>query len=103
MSKHHPRTAQLRADQCEEAGGVLARAFHDYPLMVHTMPDPVERRRQLLLEQTWNVRHGRMFGHVVGIGVPLLGVAIVYAPGDDHFSDDKKRQSGYDDLAAALG
>jgi GNAT superfamily N-acetyltransferase len=103
MSEQSLLVGRLREDQCEQAGGVLARAFHDYPLMVYTMPDPAERRRQLLLEQTWNVRHGHMFGHVLGIGDPLLGVAIAYPPGDDHFSDEKKRQSGHDDLAAALG
>jgi GNAT superfamily N-acetyltransferase len=103
MSEQSSRIWRLREDQCEQAGGVLARAFHDYPLMVHSLPEPVERMRQLLLEQTWNVRHGRMFGHVLGIGDPLRGVAIAYPPGDDHFSDDKKRQSGHADLAAALG
>jgi GNAT superfamily N-acetyltransferase len=103
MAEQPERVVQLRAERCEQAGCVLARAFHDYPLMVYSMPDPVKRRRQLLLEQTWNVRHGRMFGHVAGIGDPLLGVAIVYPPGDNHFSEEKKRQSGYDALVAALG
>src|SRR4051794_13284285 len=93
----------LRAEQLEQAGSLIARAFHAYPLMVHTFPDPAERARRLPAHQTWIVQHGHLFGITLGLGESLLGVAVLFPPDDDLFSEARKTASGFYRLAASVG
>jgi GNAT superfamily N-acetyltransferase len=103
MTTRPMRVAPLREDQIEQAAGVVARAFQEYPLMISALPDPDERARLLLPNQICNVRHGYLYGDVSGIGEPLTGVLVVYPPGDDLFSEERKIQSGYYQAAKAFG
>lgn len=77
------RVIPLRADQCREAGEVLARAFADDPLTNYTIPDPFRRQRVL----AW--AHARWAAYLQPIGAlftteNLEGIAGWFPPDFNH-------------------
>src|SRR5687767_2507813 len=103
MAAHAIDITTIREDQLEAAGQLVARAFQHYPLMTYTFPDPQERAQILPVYLTWNVRHGSLFGTTYGIGEPFAGVAILFPPGEDVWTEGRMRQSGFDQLGAVIG
>src|SRR5687767_14537754 len=68
----------MREDQLEQAIAVMERAFFDDPLFVAGYPDPAERGCVVPLVAEWNFRHGLLFGEILAVGNPPVGVTIAY-------------------------
>jgi len=62
------------------AGAVLARAFHDDPLMTYAIPDPAERARLLPDVYARMIRFGHLAGEVHATAGTLEGVAVWMPP-----------------------
>jgi GNAT superfamily N-acetyltransferase len=75
--------ARLTRGQLDQAALVLARAFHDYPLMTFLFPD--DGRRQRALREVWRsaVRYTLLYGEVWA-APGLTGVACWLPPGQTH-------------------
>jgi ribosomal protein S18 acetylase RimI-like enzyme len=58
------------------AGEMLARAFQDYPLMVHFIPDGAKRSRKLPAIFRAQIKHGLKYGEVYATSARMEGVAI---------------------------
>ena len=72
----------LRLDKShiKPATGVLARAFHDYPLFVYLIPDGSERKNKLHYILESFVRYGVFYGEVYATSPNLEGVAVWWPP-----------------------
>jgi ribosomal protein S18 acetylase RimI-like enzyme len=67
----------------EQAAGVLARGFHDYPLMTFLFPDSARRQQALVAVWRSAVRYSRLYGEVWA-DAGLAGVACWLPPGQTH-------------------
>lgn len=99
------RIGVLPAESRDEdaLGGLFARAFHEDPLFAHLIPDPHQRSEVLPVFFWWNVHYGLLYGDVLRTEEVLAGAAVMLRPADDHFSDDRLAESGYQRIASALG
>jgi GNAT superfamily N-acetyltransferase len=72
----------LRLDKShiKPATRVLARAFQDYPLFVHLIPDESERKNKLSYILEAFVRYGILYGEVYASSPNLEGVAVWWSP-----------------------
>src|SRR5688572_4943657 len=81
MTDGSVRVGPLGEDRDDEAAALVGRAFHHDPLFAHGCPDPTARARWLPWSFLWSLTKGRLFGDVLAIGDPLVGVAITVGPG----------------------
>lgn len=77
---------RLADPQIQEAGRVLARAFHDDPFMVWVVPDDNKRDRRLPWGMVVSARYALKHGEVHVTGGKVEGVAIWFAPGKSPMS-----------------
>jgi len=66
----------LKKSQVKPASEVLARAFHDYPVFVHFIPDASRRRNRLHYLFRYLIRFGVLYGEVYATSPNLEGVAV---------------------------
>ena len=73
----------LPEDRLDDAARVLARAFHDDPLMCYAIPDAGVRASALPVHIAGLLRFGRLFGDVHTTAGDPVGAAIWQSPGAD--------------------
>jgi len=73
--------AALAPADTHAAGDVLARAFHNDPGTVWTVPDEDKRRRQLPWFFRGCVRYGQRYGEAYALGAGVEGAAVWLPPG----------------------
>jgi ribosomal protein S18 acetylase RimI-like enzyme len=76
----------LTSSDADEAGHLLARAFHTNPTMVWGLPNESRRSAQLDWIMTLVVRLGLKYGKAFGLGAPLQAVTVWYLPEKAHNS-----------------
>ncbi|HEY6417513.1 MAG TPA: GNAT family N-acetyltransferase [Candidatus Binataceae bacterium] len=84
------------------AGAVLARAFHDDPLMTYAIPDAAERARLLPEVYARMIRFGHLAGEVHATAEALEGVA-VWLPPNAKWTRENIEASGMHQIAAIIG
>jgi len=58
------------------ASRMLARAFVDYPLLVHAVPDPARREREAAFFAQFDLHYGIRYGEVYATSPRMEGVAV---------------------------
>ena len=96
------RIVHLIESQAPVAAAVLARAFHDDPLMVYTIPDPAERARLLPDVYLRMVRFGLLAGEVFTTEGSPYGVALWLAP-NAQWTRENMQASGMHEIARVIG
>jgi len=88
------RVLRLQADQHEQAGHVLARAFFDDPMMVYILPDDARRRALLpsFLRAGVTICHNH--GEVYTTPGGVLGNACWLPPGSTEVSEERLAEAG---------
>ena len=81
---------------------MLARAFHDDPLMRYTIPDPDERARLLPAMYATMLRFGMLAGEVYATADAPEGVAI-WMPPDAEWTRENMEASGMHRTATLIG
>lgn len=71
---------RITLPQVPAVASLLARAFHDDPLMVYALPDAPRRERLLPMVIGWNVRYACHYGEVYATS-DLAGAAVWLTPG----------------------
>jgi len=92
----------LRAAEIEWAGTLVARAFHDDPLLVHLLPDGTERAERAPALFTTLVRLAHAVGEVQRLP-EVEAVAVWSRPGRRHETPEERGRAGFDELPAILG
>ena len=93
---------RLAEDRVEEAGELLARAFHADSFSRYVVPDPVERADSLPFIYEVGVRYGALFGEVYAMhdeDDSLVGVAVWLPPGEHRTKPERTVEAGYLELA----
>lgn len=93
---------RLEDSQIDQAGSILARAFHNDPLMTYTIPDPAERDRLLPQLYTRMLRFGVLSGEVLTTAGAIEAAAVWLPPGAK-WTREKVEASGLHELSAILG
>ncbi len=91
----------LTESQIPAAGALLARAFHDDPLMTYSIPDAAERTRLLPEVYARMIRFGTLAGEV-HTTEDFAGVALWMPPGAT-WPREKMVASGMHEIAAIIG
>ena len=81
MSHNLDQLTRLTRTDIKAAGDTLARAFQDYPLMVHFIPDASKRSRKLPVIFRMLVRQGLKFGEVYATSPKCEGIAVWFPHG----------------------
>jgi ribosomal protein S18 acetylase RimI-like enzyme len=84
------------------AAAMLARAFHDDPLMRYTIPDPDERARLLPAMYATMLRFGMLAGEVHATANAPEGVAI-WMPPNAKWSRENMEASGMHNIPTLIG
>ncbi len=95
-------TVKLRDSQIEPAGAMLARAFHDDPMMVYAIPDAADRTRTLPEFYARMVRFGFLNGEVLTTAAEMRGVS-VWLPPDVQWTREKIEAAGLHELSKIVG
>ncbi|MGA9722915.1 MAG: GNAT family N-acetyltransferase [Candidatus Binatus sp.] len=93
---------RLADSQIPAAAATLARAFHDDPLMVYTIPDSASRARLLPDVYARMIRFGTLAGEVYATADTLDGVAL-WLPPDAKWTRENIEASGMHQLATVIG
>ncbi|HZC46855.1 MAG TPA: GNAT family N-acetyltransferase [Candidatus Acidoferrum sp.] len=93
---------RLADSQIPAAGATLARAFHDDPLMIYTIPDASERARLLPDMYSRIVRFGFLAGEVYVTADSGDGVAL-WMPPNAQWSREKMEASGMSQMPNLIG
>jgi GNAT superfamily N-acetyltransferase len=88
--------------QVPAAGATLARAFHDDPLMVYTIPDAAERGRVLPEIYVRMVRFGMLAGEVLATPGAPDGVAL-WLPPNAKWTHENMQAAGMHEIATLIG
>ncbi len=98
------KIVRLPESQISAAAATLARAFHDDPLMVYTIPDPAERARMLPGVYAPMIRFGFLAGEVYATASAnaLEGVAL-WLPPNAKWTRENIEASGMHLLASVIG
>jgi ribosomal protein S18 acetylase RimI-like enzyme len=98
------KIVRLPESQISAAAATLARAFHDDPLMVYTIPDPAERARMLPGVYAPMIRFGFLAGEVYATASAnaLEGVAL-WLPPNAKWTRENIEASGMHLLANLIG
>jgi GNAT superfamily N-acetyltransferase len=93
----------LATAQIEESADVLARAFHDDPLMLYIEPDDARRLKVLPWFMGCAVRLGDKFGEVYTTPSTVEGDACWLRPGDNEISEERMAAVGFAEAPARMG
>ena len=93
----------LSEEQIEPAGALLARAFHNNPLVIHMSPDEEERGRSSPAFFSAFVRYGYLAGEVSATEGTLDGVAVWLPPDAVEMDPDLMDQAGISALPSTVG
>jgi len=93
---------RLTDSQIPAAGATLARAFHDDPLMIYTIPDATERARLLPDMYARMIRFGVLTGEVYITAGALEGVAL-WLPPNAKWTRENIEASGMHETATLIG
>src|ERR1700674_2000388 len=93
---------RLTEPQIPAAAAMLARAFHDDPLMRYTIPDPDERARLLPPMYATMLRFGMLAGEVHATADALDGVAI-WMPPNAKWTRENMEASGMHEIPTLIG
>jgi len=93
---------RLTESQIPAAAAMLARAFHDDPLMRYTIPDPDERARLLPAMYATMLRFGMLAGEVYATAGALDGVAI-WMPPNAKWTSENMQASGMLKIPTLIG
>jgi GNAT superfamily N-acetyltransferase len=96
------KIARLPDSQISAAAAMLARAFHDDPLMGYTIPDPAERAQLLPAVYAPMIRFGFLAGEVYAAADPPEGVAL-WLPPNAKWTRENIEASGMHLLASVIG
>ena len=96
------KIVRLDESQVPAAAQMLARAFHDDPLMRYTIPDPDERARLLPAMYATMIRFGMLAGEVYAASDAPEGVAI-WMPPDAKWTRENMEASGMYRTATLIG
>jgi GNAT superfamily N-acetyltransferase len=96
------KIVRLGESQIPVAAQMLARAFHDDPLMRYTIPDPAERARLLPAMYATMLRFGMLAGEVYATADAPEGVAI-WMPPDAKWTRENMEASGMHRTATLIG
>lgn len=92
----------LSAEEIEWAGALIARAFHDDPLLVYFLPDSSERAERAPRFFATFVRLAHAIGDVQRLS-GFEGVAVGSRPGRRHETLEERDRAGFDELPAVVG
>jgi ribosomal protein S18 acetylase RimI-like enzyme len=98
-----PSPVPLSEEQIEPAGSLLARAFHNNPLLIHMSPDEGDRRRSSPAFFSAFVRYGYLAGEVSATDGTLDGVAVWLPPDAVEMDPDLMDQAGISALPSTVG
>jgi GNAT superfamily N-acetyltransferase len=87
-------TMTATKDQIAECGEVLARAFHDDPLMEYIVPDDAKRARWLRWFMTKGAHYAHHYGQVDTTGAKVEGGAIWLPPDDVKLTVPRMARTG---------
>lgn len=93
---------RLAESQMPAAASILARAFHNDPLMRYAIPDPDERARLLPAMYATMLRFGMLAGEVYATADALAGVAI-WLPPNAKWTRENIEASGMHEFATLIG
>jgi len=93
---------RLAESQIPAAAAILARAFHDDPLMIYTIPEPAERVRLLPEVYARIIRFGLLAGEVHTTAGAVEGAAI-WMPPNAKWTRENLEASGMYELASLIG
>jgi ribosomal protein S18 acetylase RimI-like enzyme len=93
---------RLADSQIPAAEATFARAFHDDPLMVYTIPDPAERARLLPDVYARMIRFGTLAGEVYATAGALEGAA-VWLPPNAKWTREHLEASGMHQISTVIG
>ena len=93
---------RLAESQIPAAAATLARAFHDDPLMIYTIPEPAERARLLPEVYARIIRFGLLAGEVHTTAGAVEGAAI-WMPPNAKWTRENLEASGMYELASLIG
>jgi GNAT superfamily N-acetyltransferase len=93
---------RLAESQIPAAAAILARAFHDDPLMIYTIPEPAERARLLPEVYARIIRFGWLAGEVHTTAGAVEGAAI-WMPPNAKWTRENLEASGMYELASLIG
>ena len=96
------KIVRLTESQMPAATQMLARAFHDDPLMRYAIPDPDERARLLPALYERMIRFGLLEGEVYATAEAPEGVAI-WLPPNAKWSRESIEASGMHEFATLIG
>ncbi len=96
------RIVRLTDAQISAAAATLARAFHDDPLMVYSIPDPAARARLLPEVYARMIRFGTLTGEVYATADALDGVAL-WLPPSAKWTRENIEASGMHQMGTLIG
>ena len=96
------KIVRLAESQISAAAATLARAFHDDPLMIYTIPEPAERARLLPEVYARIIRFGWLAGEVHTTAGAVEGAAI-WMPPNAKWTRENLEASGMYELASLIG
>jgi GNAT superfamily N-acetyltransferase len=94
---------RLAADQIEDAGEMLGRAFFDNPMSVYLLPAAATRSRPLTWMFDRTARYGHLFGEVYTTTGSVDGAAIWLPPGSPPISGERVIQAGMGPMSEEMG
>jgi len=94
MVEATPDATHLKETQLDEAGQVLARAFHDDPLMEYILRDEDKRLAQLDWFMRAGAKYGTMYGEVHTTPESVDGAACWLPPGEADMSPIRMMRAG---------
>jgi ribosomal protein S18 acetylase RimI-like enzyme len=98
-----PEIVSLNDHALPAAAAALARAFHDDPLQVHCLPDPVARAQRSPAHFELVLRYGLMFGEVLTTAGAPRGAAVWLGPDAWDVTPERAAAAGLDRLPSAIG
>lgn len=98
-----PEIVSLREADLPAAAAVLGRAFHDDPLQIHTLPDPIERAARSPALFAAALRYGLLFGEVLTNAGTPAGAAIWLGPDAWEITPERAGAAGFDRLPDEIG
>jgi ribosomal protein S18 acetylase RimI-like enzyme len=93
---------RLDKSQITAAGAMLARAFHDDPLMIYAVPDPADRARLLPDVYARMIHFGFLAGEVYVTAKTIDGVAL-WMPPNAKWPREHIEASGMSRIGSVIG
>jgi GNAT superfamily N-acetyltransferase len=93
----------LQVEEVEAAARVLARAFQNDPLQMHTFPDAAERAEKSIPHFAAIIRYGLLAGEVWTTDQRVEAVGVWWPPGRSELDPAAAEHSGLNALPELLG